>query len=365
MTISFLNKWLRLNKKGEDLVVTIDSHLQKQAYSLLGGERGAVVALIPETGEILALASSPSFDPNKVDDGDYWVHLIADSNKPFFNRAVGGVYPPGSTFKIITAASGLEKAHSVKFECAAEGLRLRGTSRRVKDYDSKEKDWKCHGRLDLGDAIEVSCNNYFAQLALLLGEDTLSETAKHFYFGKLIPWNSAYSGLQGEFRISRGAFKGLTAEELVAPLSEVQLAWSGIGQAGVTASPLQMGLVAAAVANGGMMPTPRLERNRETEALSKAVEKTPAKKLSYMLAGVVKRGTGRAAAVEDISVAGKTGTAETASGKPHSWFVGFAPADKPRIAFAVIVEHGGVGGGKAATIAGNLVKKAAEMGYFR
>lgn len=343
--------------RGGSVVLTLDPRVQAAAANALGSQKGAVVAIDPATGAILALVSSPSFDPNDLSSHQpseirkTWNRLTADQSEPLLNRSISQTYPPGSAFKVITAAAALS---SGKYSPTSQlqgpaSIRLPGSSVSLRNFDRQA----ClGGALSLADALRISCNTAFANLGMALGADALSSMASKFGFGTSfdVPMTSAIS----RFPIQ---------------LDRAQTAQSAIGQFDVAATPLQMALVAAGVANRGKVMKPYLvseqlgpeltvlSQTKPTE-FSQAISSDVAAQLTAMMVSVVRSGTGQAAQIAGVTVAGKTGTAQTAVGKsPHAWFIGFAPAATPRIAVAVIVESGGnqgasaTGGRQAAPIA--------------
>lgn len=348
--------WDRLRGKptvGNDVVVTLDARLQRQAAQLLAGRRGAVVALNPRSGAILAMASSPAFDPNRIEES--YPAVQGEREAPLFNRATQGAYPPGSTFKLVTAAAALAAARSNAermFECqgsiAVDGFVLRDTV--------------VHGRVSFERALAESCNSTFALLGLEVGAQRLYRAARSFGFEQN-PWE----GTATPFWPYRPG--SLTSPER---MSRPLLASSAIGQGEVLVSPLQMALVAAAIANGGIIMRPcfverildpsgrELYRN-EPRVWLKATDSGVAEIIMKAMVTAVREGTGREAFLPGVSVAGKTGSAQNPHGDAHAWFIGFAPAEDPRVAVAVIIENGGSGGSVAAPVARELLALALSL----
>ena len=339
-------------KVGNGLRTTLDSELQKKAFELLGDKKGSVVALNPKTGEILAMVSKPSYDPNNLEKN--WKGIIANKDVPLLNRAVSGLYPPGSIFKTITAISALENLENVynrSFE--DKGILVFNESTSLKNYDGEVL-----GNIDFRTAYLHSSNVVFGSLGIDLGNNALKETAEKFYFNKDIP----ASGIT----IENSRFPSYKSNE------KGNIAQSAIGQAEVLASPMEMALVASAVANNGILMEPILVKEIlsskgksikkiEPKELQQTMSKENAKIMKDLMKGVVAEGTGKNAAISGITVCGKTGTADHKGDAkkqvaPHSWFTGFAPYENPEIAIAVIVEEGGVGGGIAAQITRELIK---------
>lgn len=338
-------------KVGNGLKTTLDSKLQNKAYELLGSHRGAVVALNPKTGEVLAMVSKPSYDPNNL--AEEWKSINANKDMPLLNRAVSGLYPPGSSFKTITAISALGNLNNVygrTFDDTGK-LVVNGTEF-LENYNGEVL-----GNLDFKSAYVHSSNVAFGTLGLNLGNDALKETAEKFYFNKNIP------------------SIGLTIENSKFPTyknyEKGNIAQSGIGQSGVLATPMQMALVASTVANNGIMMQPMMVKEIlsskgksikkiEPKQLGQIMPGETARSMKELMKGVVAEGTGTNAALPNIVVSGKTGTADhddpSKQKAPHSWFIGFAPYDNPQIAIAVIVEDGGQGGGIAAGITRQLIE---------
>ncbi|GAA2721154.1 peptidoglycan D,D-transpeptidase FtsI family protein [Cellulomonas aerilata] len=334
--------------QGSSVELTLDPAVQAAAAEALGDQRGAVVALDPTTGAVLAMVSSPSFDPNVLAGhdtstvNDLYRTLTDDPGEPLVNRAIAGdTYPPGSTFKLVDAAAALESGLTPESPLAApDVLPLPASSATIGNFGGAS----CGGggTVSLAEALRISCNTAFAQLGLDLGDDALREQAERFGFG---------APLSIPLRVTPSRFP----EDPDQP----QTALAAIGQQDVRATPLQMAMVSAAIANGGEQMAPFLVRTVRSpdlevvEETSPSVLRTPvspatAAALRDMMVGVVETGTGTAARIPGVLVAGKTGTAQTTDDvAPHAWFTAFAPADAPRVAVAVIVENGGNVGNEA------------------
>lgn len=335
-------------QRGNDLILTIDHQLQQYANDLLGKQKGAIVAMNPVNGEVYAMVSYPDFNPNEIDTG--WDNISKDEDAPLYNRATQGSYPPGSIFKIITAASALENQNiNTDFYCEGEVM-IDGKS--LPDYHGTS-----HGQVDLHQALVESCNVSFGQIALQLGENSLRETAEKFMLNQNIPF---------DIETNKSTFpKG--------NLSEAELGFTGIGQGRLQVSPLNMAMMASAIANGGKIVQPILVKEvqsadgesvevKETKELSTALSPEIADSIKDMMIDVVNEGTGTNARLSSVQVAGKTGTAEEDKEENHAWFVGFAPAEEPRVAVAVFLENnGGTGGGAAAPIARKVISRALEV----
>ncbi|MFK5688256.1 peptidoglycan D,D-transpeptidase FtsI family protein [Ornithinimicrobium sp. LYQ92] len=344
---------------GASLELTIDPQVQAAAIEALGDRQGAAVALDPSTGEILAMVSRPSFDPNALSShqlnavDEAYAELIDDPARPLVNRAIGGdLYPPGSTFKLVVAAAALESGEYSP-DSELEGPRtytLPGTETSLPNFGGAACDPE--DMPTLAESVQASCNTSFAWLAGELGADAVREQAEAFGFGQ--PLDVPMS---------------VTPSTYPDELDDAQLALTGIGQFEVRETPMQVAMISAAIANGGVSMTPYLVEevrgsdldvieSTEPRTRARAVSEETAAELTEMMGLVVEQGSGQAAGVPGMQVAGKTGTAEFGdTGAAHAWFTGFAPADDPQIAVAVIVESatdnwtGETGGLVAAPIA--------------
>ncbi len=342
--------------EGNSLVLTIDNRLQEIAGEQLGNQRGSIVAMEPSTGKILAMVSNPTFDSNAVSEN--WEDLNSDEeNSPLLNRATQGLYPPGSVFKIVTAAAALQTDSSLyDFEIDCEGEEQYGHSI-IHCYDGR-----AHGNVKMDSAFAKSCNIYFSDIGLKIGAKNLISMADSFGFNKDI-------GLALEY--SRSSF-ALTENS-----EEMEIVETSFGQGKTLVTPLFMAMITSAVANNGMMMQPYVVdysltpsggiRNRTIpEKLNQAISPDLAEQIKGLMEGVVEYGTAtnasfsvsgqidtdnsisgssatKAAYSGEIKVAGKTGTAENPQGDDHAWFVAFAPADEPKIAVAVLLENAGKG----------------------
>ncbi|PJI07840.1 MULTISPECIES: peptidoglycan D,D-transpeptidase FtsI family protein [Clostridium] len=344
------------SKQGEDLVTTLDYNIQQAAYNALGNNKGAVVALNPKTGEVLAMVSKPSYDPNADALKANWKALNSDSaNRPLINRAVSGLYPPGSTFKTVTAVSALQNIPGIQnLSFDDPGVLVFNSSQSLSDFDGEH-----FGTIGFKYAYVVSSNVVFGKIGLQLGNNELKQTAESFYFNKSIPCD--------DITISKSQFPTLKSYE------KGNMAQSAIGQASVVATPMQMALVASTIANNGVMMKPYLVsqilspdgdkvKTTSPQSIGTITSAANAATMKDFMASVVSEGTGVNASVDGVQVAGKTGTADNKiNGKdatPHSWFIGFAPCDNPQVAVAVVVENGGQGGKAAAQIASTVIKTA-------
>lgn len=334
--------------EGAAVETTILPAAQRAARDALGDQHGAVVALEPSTGRVLALVSTPGFDPNALavhstsEASARYAELDAAPGNPLRSNGTQERYAPGSTFKLVTAAAALESGGYTPDSPVPSPvvLDLPQTTATIGNFGGGS----CGGdEVSLADALRVSCNTAFAQLGLTLGEETLREQAERFGFDS------------GGMTIPTQVVESVFPTDLDPP----SLAQTAIGQRDVAATPLQMAMVSAAIANDGVLMKPYLVdtvraadltvvSQTDPEELSTAVSPQTAEGLTRMMVGVVESGTGRSAQVRGVQVAGKTGTAETVEGEPpHAWFTAFAPADAPRVAVAVIVENGGSLGNEA------------------
>lgn len=333
-------------RSGYDLNLTIDNDLQEYAYKQLDGRRGAVVAIEPETGKILAMVSYPDFDPSTDAIEKNWKDIVEREDSPLLARATGGLYPPGSTYKIVTAATAYNAGYSDKtFE--DNGVFKQG-GLKVSNYGGES-----YGTINVRKAFEVSSNFAFCTLGYELGAQNVKDAAEAFGVNKDIDMDIPVSK-------SRIDYKKMTNEDA---------ALVSIGQGQLLMTPLHVAMLGAAVANNGKMMKPYLVNTITTSSgLTLSTTKPTvfcqpmsAECASYMdglMIDVVKEGTGRSAAISGITVAGKTGTAENENEKDHAWFVGYAPAEKPTIAVAVLLENDGrSGGASAAPIAKKVMTK--------
>jgi penicillin-binding protein 2 len=363
---------------GDDLYLSIDLPMQRLAESLLDPESGAVVAIDPANGDVLVLASRPGYDPNILShglSGAVWEQIAGDARHPLTNRAIQGVYPPGSIFKIMVASAALESSKwttDTKINCT--GAYPFG--------NHVFRDWKRggHGTVDMYQGIVNSCDVYFYTLGNRLGVDAIAQTARQFGLGQLTGIE-----LQGEKTgiLPSTEWKQRVRKEPWYPGETISVS---IGQGYVSVTPLQMATAMAAVANGGVLYKPRLVRSIRERATGQSRDILPAEKgiismdsesfafMHQALRGVVVEGTGKRAQSKLVEIAGKTGTAQSVGARlqksegedvpkqfrDHAWFVAYAPADHPTIAVAVIVENTGHGGTFGAPIAKALIEE-----YFK
>ena len=369
-------------KKGGAVVTTIDARLQQVASQALGSEPGAVVAMDPKTGDILAMVSNPSFDPNLLSSGtsaqitQNWNKLNNDPNTPLLWRSNDELFPPGSTFKMVTASAALENGSTTSstFPNPRE-LNLPLSSGTLQNFGGE---W-CNGgasTISLIQAFTVSCNVTFGEIGLKLGPDKLQAQAEAYGFCPTNPPTQT-TCLSPTVPFTIPFQTGRFPEPSYFQGNDPLVAISAIGQDNVLSNPLQMALVASAIANGGVEMQPRLvlevrdPNGRVVKTFAPQQYGTPispdtARAMTQMMVSVVNSGTGTAAQIPGVTVAGKTGTAQHGTGNPHAWFVSFAPAENPRIVVAVIVLDGGslgseaTGGQIAAPIAKQVIEAALQ-----
>ena len=358
------DRFLGAGEEGDDVRLTIHSRLQEAARAALGSNKGAVVAMDPQTGEVRAMWSNPSYDPTPLASHDsaeakrYWNSLNPESStSPLVSKATSRGYAPGSTVKVITTAAALESKYQPNdtFPDPVE-LELPQTDETLTNFT---KNACVGGQIDLFTALELSCDTTFAMIGMEIPNEVRG-MAESMGFNEQIPFDvgTEPSGFP-EIGEDNKPFQAYVA----------------IGQGDVVATPLQMALVAATVANGGEVPRPQLVREVidpsggiverfQPETIGTAMSSDTAREVTEMMEAVVQgdQGTGAAARIEGITVAAKTGTAQTVEGaSPHAWFIAFAPAQDPKLAVAVIVENGGqlgseaTGGAVAAPIARDLM----------
>jgi cell division protein FtsI/penicillin-binding protein 2 len=344
-------------KIGNGLITSLDPTLQKIAYNALGDSKGAVVALNPKTGEVLAMVSKPTYNPNDLENAMKAANAGKAENSPLINRATAGLYPPGSTFKTITLSSALENMPDITKRTFNDTGKIVFNEKQSLSNDEGE----VNGEINLKDAFRLSSNFVFGKLAMELGNDKLKTTAEKFGFNNTIDSEG--------FKISMSKFPKLTKAEVGS------VAQTGIGQSSILATPMQMALATSTIANDGKMMQPKLVNqvvDKDGNVVKTIDSKVYKQVLSPSNAAIVKdymknlvdsKVNTSWGYFEGTNAAGKTGTADYnlangESAKPHSWFIGFAPANDPKIAVAVIVENGGYGASAAAPIAGKLIRQA-------
>ena len=333
---------------GDHVYTTLDHELQQAASDALGDRRGAVIALEPDTGKILAMVSKPGYDPNTLEAD--WDSLTSPDNNQgqLLNRVTQGLYPPGSTFKIVTALEYMREQPSdyknYHFDC--DGVYENG-SYQIRCYHST-----AHGSQDFVQAFANSCNGAFANLGLNLDLSGFKSTAEQLLFNSALPLSGLpYS--QSSFAMKEGA-------------DTWEILQTSMGQGATQITPIHNAMITSAIANGGILMKPYLLDRVENgageeikkflpEAYGELMTAGEADNLTELMRAVVTEGTGSAVRTDAYSVAAKTGSAEFETGKEtHAWFTGFAPAEDPRLVVTVIVEEAGSGGAVAGPIARTL-----------
>ncbi|MFT4229042.1 MAG: penicillin-binding transpeptidase domain-containing protein [Microbacterium sp.] len=350
--------------RGSNVVLSLEPDIQKVAYDALGDLQGAVVAIEPDTGRILAMVTSPSYDTNllAVHDADAVneVHdaLEEDSTHPLYNRAIAGdLNPPASTFKLVVASAALASGEWTPESTLPNPARYTLPDTTTQVSNSSGSTCGTGDEVSIADALRLSCNIPFAELAVELGDDVIRAEAEKYGF------NSAFT-------------MPLVSTPSVYPqvLDDARTALGGFGQGDVRATPLQMAMVAAGIANGGTVMNPMMvdqvigpdlsvQQTYEPSEFSQALSPELAAELTELMVANVSDGVASNARIDGVEVAGKTGTGENGDDAPYTlWFTGFAPADNPQVAVAVVVEDGGGQGqsGFGNTIAAPIAKKVME-----
>jgi penicillin-binding protein 2 len=348
-------------EEGTDLLLSVDIGLQAFAESLLTNYSGAIVAMDPNNGGILALASKPDYDPSimsGVTPADLWSELQTNPSKPLYNRATLTRYPPGSTFKMVLASAALQEGvidENYRITCTG-GFRF---GNRV------FKDLHVHGSVNVVEAIQKSCNVFFYQLMLKVGFEKWTEYGRRYGFGQLTNTDTGEetTGLLPSVQYYDSHYgKGKWTQGYLISLA--------IGQGEVGVSPLQMVRYAAALANGGTVYRPHAVQyihDKSTNTTQAIPSDSTLVGLSPHVMDLIREGmqrvvhapggTGALARIPGVISAGKTGTAENPHGRDHAWYIGFAPFDHPRIAVVVMLENSGFGGAKAAPLAGLIMER--------
>ena len=351
-------RYLKQLAEPGSLMLGIEPAVQQAAVAALGGRRGAIVVLDPRTGAIRASVSLPNYEPSLVSDPAQqdvaWTQLNQNRERPLVNRVAQGLYPPGSTFKVVTAAAavenGVDPKEKIRIDDPFQGDPSWG-SYRVRSSS------QAHGDFDLSLAMQRSENIYFAKRALQIGGARLAEYAARFGIG---------TAPKLDLPAGRGQLSNAGTLD-----SPILIADTAYGQGELLVSPLQMALVAATIANGGVMPTPHYARAvlDAGGAVIRTIAPGPAGQVirpetarivgQAMVDAVHAAGAfASAARVQGMNVAGKTGTAENPSGPPHGWFIGFAPAEAPTAVVAVLIENSPKGGEDAAPLGGAVLRAA-------
>ena len=339
-------------REGDDVLTTLDPEAQRAAVDALGGERGSIVALDPRSGAVRVMVSVPQFDPNDYPRQSRALNRAEGS--PLLNRATQGRYPPGSTFKVVTAAAALDSG-----EFSPDSVVNGDTGKVISGVPLANSGGSSFGDIDLTTALTNSVNTVWAEVAERLGKRTMGRymTRFGFYAKPPLDYPADERAASGEYANGR----------LLSPESDaIDVGRMGIGQDKLQVTPLQMAMVAAAVANGGELARPHLtarvvDRDGRTTdegggEETRVMKASTAETLAGMMSNVVREGTGTAAALQGIDVAGKTGTAEV-GGSNQVWFIAFAPVERPRVAIAATVERtDGQGGTVAAPIARQVME---------
>jgi peptidoglycan glycosyltransferase len=351
---SFVDELLGRQPEGDDVVTTLDLRAQRVALDQLAGRKGSIVALEPATGRVKVMASVPGFDANDLRDADTFRRLNQETDSPLFNRATQASYPPGSTFKVVTAAAALDSGRYTP-DSTLDG----SSPQEVSGVPLRNDGGESFGDITLTTALTHSVNTVFAKIGEDLGKATMAKYMKRFGFYEKPPLDYPSDQMLASGEYLRG--------RLLDPLSpRIDVGRMAIGQDKLQVTPLQMAEVAAVVANRGVRVAPRLTRRIvdpdgrtveriAPEEVSRVMSEQSARQLGEMMQNVVREGTGTAAALQGIDVAGKTGTAEKDPSRnlAQPWFIAYAPANNPKIAIAVTIEDsiGGFGGTVAAPVA--------------
>jgi peptidoglycan glycosyltransferase len=342
-------------KQGDDVHTTLDPAAQRTALAALGGQRGSIVALDPSSGAIRVMASIPDYNPNDIP--QRYGELNRDPTSPLFNRATQARYPPGSTFKVVTAAAAIDSGRYTPNSFISGR-----NNKPISGVPLQNDGGADYGTISLTDALTHSVNTVFGEVGEKLGKSTMFKYMRRFGFDSKL-------GLDypSEEMTASGVFKG---QRLLDASNSIDIGRVAIGQERLQVTPLQMAMVAAAVANGGRLMEPRLvdrvttpdgglrSRNRPTER-SVVMSEHAASELAGMMTHVVQEGTGTAGALQGIDVAGKTGTAEVVNGAANqAWFIAFAPVRDPKVAIAVTIERTT---GQGGTVAAPIAKQVMEV----
>jgi len=342
------NDLIGVKNPGNNVITTLNHKLTKAAYDALGNKTGAVVVIEPATGKILAMVSKPSYDPNKIDEN--WDRLSEDKDNesPLINRATQGLYPPGSTFKVLTALAYMREnsdykdfAYNCKGKIEHDGMVIHCSNN------------KAHGKVDLKKAFAKSCNTAFSSIGKELSMDAFRELCESFYFNQTLPSRIGANSSKFELKTGSSGIK--------------EAMQTAIGQGKTLITPLHNAMIAAAVANNGIMMKPyvvdriesaggRVLKGYIPEEAGKVMTSSEADFLKSLMRAVVTDGTASRLKGLKVKVAGKTGTAQQEGKASHAWFIGFAPVNDPQIAISVIVENVGSGSDYAVPIAEKVFK---------
>ena len=355
---NWVDKLLGRRPKGADVKLTLVPAVQKVAQQSLQGQKGAIVVLDPKTGALIASASAPTYDPARLD--DRWATLSKDPTAPLLNRPTQGLYVPGSAFKVVTASAGLDTGKVTPETPFVDTGTYVVFGGKVTNYGGE-----VYGPNNFTYALTASINTTFGKVGTLLGRKRLITGAQRYGFYQKPPLPLPAGEIVASGRYGK---QGLLSPD--AFMDPLDVAWAACGQEKLLATPLQMALVAGGVANGGRVMKPYYTQEIVTadgsvvgkaqpEQWLVATKALTASELNTMMQNVVNAGTGTAAALEGIQVAGKTGTAEKGDGTNLAWFIGFAPAEDPQVAIAVVIEDTqSTGGEAAAPLAAAVIKTA-------
>lgn len=356
---NWVDKLLGRRPKGANLKLTLVPAVQRTAQQQLRHQKGAIVVLDPKTGALIASASAPAYDPAHLE--SQWGRLSSDVNAPLLNRPTQGLYVPGSAFKVVTASGALDAGRVTPATAFIDTGTYVIFGGKVTNYGGA-----VYGPNDFTTALTLSINTTFAKVGNLLGRKRLIAAMQRYGFYQTPPLPLPAGEVVPSGRYNRKG-KLSSPNAFMDPLG---VAWAACGQENLLATPLQMALVAAGVANGGEVMKPyylhqivttdgKVVRTTQPEQWLVATEAQTASELNAMMQRVVNTGTGTAAALQGIQVAGKTGTAEKGNGTNLAWFIGFAPAQDPKVAVAVVIEDTQATGGEAAAPLAAAVIKAA------
>lgn len=331
--------------KGNTLITTLDYDLQAKARELLEGKKGAVVAIEPKTGEILAMVSVPDYNPNTIADTMNDLRAMTD-DAPLLNRSTQGLYPPGSTFKVVTTVGYLENNSEANFFHFCEGEAYAG-EKVIHCYNNK-----AHGRIGLEEAFAMSCNTAFGTMGPDIETNRLRAISEQMYYNQTIEFELPV--VSSQFTLTDESSINAKVESL-------------IGQGEILVTPLNNALIACAVANEGVVYKPHLTHSivsqsneivdlYRPEIYDHVLSKDMAETIGRYMVATSEYGTAKSLDTENYTIASKTGTAENAQGKAHAWYIGYAPADNPQIALAIIVENSGSSSDHAVPIADALYK---------
>jgi len=355
---SWIDRLLGRKPKGASVQLTLVPAVQKEAQKALSGQTGAIIVLDPQTGALIASASAPTYDPANLEDD--WARLSNDPGAPLLNRPTQGLYTPGSAFKVVTATSALDNGKvtpDTEFIDTGTYVVFGG---KVTNYGGA-----VFGPNDFTTALTYSINTTFGKVGNLLGRKRLVSSMQRFGFYQTPPLPLPQGMVVPSGRYGKNGL--LSPDAFMDPLA---VAWAAVGQEQLLSTPLQMALVAAGVANDGRVMKPyytqqivaasgAVVQKSQPQQWLVAMKPLTASQLNVMMQRVVNAGTGTAAALEGIQVAGKTGTAERGDGSNLAWFIGFAPADDPQVAIAVVIEDTqSTGGEAAAPLAAAVIKTA-------